>query len=384
MSKIRENIPKKALHFTDTGECFAKVDDSGFEMLGYSGGVIKDHWWWGDLIINVQGMSFPKAKIPILAQHDIERKIGFSKKPIADDKILFDQITYLDNEHSTAFRNDSIAGFPFEASISAKPTEVLRLEKGAKMTVNGKNVQGPMTVWNKAVFRECSVCVFGADSNTKSKAFDEKVDECEEFSIEIIGAPLSEGEFKSSPETEGGNTDMKLAELKDKHPDLVKEIMDEAKAQFSSQDSGLKIVNEELSAKVLALSNVVEAQGKQILQFDKNEEIRSAQELKAKADLLWTQRLAGSDLPENLFGKVRKMVSHTSFMKETGFDVDAFSSAIDAEISDWSSKLEASTPAIQGFGRSHKSDDTTNPETELEDDQDFADDMLSRVGQSTK
>ena len=71
-----EKIPKGAMRFVETGpDCFALAEagEDGktpkLKMVGYSGGIIKGHWYWGDLAIDLEGMSFPLSKYPILEDH---------------------------------------------------------------------------------------------------------------------------------------------------------------------------------------------------------------------------------------------------------------------------------------------------------------------------
>ena len=88
--KKTEKLPKGALRLVQTGsECFAFAKKEGentrLNMVGYSGGVIKDHWYWGNLMINLDGMSFPITKYPILEDHRDDKKIAFTGKPLIDD-----------------------------------------------------------------------------------------------------------------------------------------------------------------------------------------------------------------------------------------------------------------------------------------------------------
>ena len=380
-----QKVPSSALHFEDTGNSFAKTNEAGgFEMLAYSGGVIKGHWYWGDLIINLAGMQFNKTKYPILMQHDISRKIGFISKPRpVDNQLAFNDITFVETKFKDEFVKLSKQGFPYEASIAAKPTSIIRLEEGAKLEVNGRKVKGPMTVWNESVFRESSVVVFGADSNTKSKAFAEG-EAFEEFSVEVVAAPSSCDEESidgSSNQLEGGKPIMNLGELQEKHPELFaemsKSIRKEVEVEFSDKEKKLTQENSQLSAKVDTLSETVETQGKSILQFQKNEVIRTEKEIKAQASSIWTSKLSDSTVPTNLHDKVRVMVGHTSFMKEGVFDVETFSSAVVAEIKDWEDKVQSNV-SVEGFGVSRKQTSTDSLTADA-DDEAWAKEMKSFV-----
>jgi hypothetical protein len=45
--------------------------------------------------------------------------------------------------------------------------------------------------------------------------------------------------------------------------------------------------------------------------------------------------LSASKVPAHLYGKVRKHVAYTEFMKEGSFDTAAFTEAVAAEIKEW-------------------------------------------------
>jgi len=144
----KEKIPNGALRLVqlEAGcHAFAEGEEGEvkkLQMTVYSGGVIKGHWFWGDLAVEDGALKLnPKTSV------------------------------FLDNEDSLAFQNDSSKGFPFQASMFAKPSKVERVGEGDKAEVNGMTMKGPASIWRKAEFMEASVCVFGWDTQTESSAF---------------------------------------------------------------------------------------------------------------------------------------------------------------------------------------------------------------------
>ena len=113
-----QKIPKAALCFMDP-DCFAQVkgNDEGDQltMVVYSGGLIKDHWWWDDLAIDLSGMSFPKSRFPILENHDQSRKLAFgTKKPSIDSgALVINSAEFVDTPESEEFRKLSKQGYPY-------------------------------------------------------------------------------------------------------------------------------------------------------------------------------------------------------------------------------------------------------------------------------
>jgi hypothetical protein len=82
MKKESVKLSKEALRFTDTGtfaksEVFEEGKQRSLKMTAYSGKVIKNHWYWGNLAIDTAGLKLSKKEIPILSDHDTSKKIGF-------------------------------------------------------------------------------------------------------------------------------------------------------------------------------------------------------------------------------------------------------------------------------------------------------------------
>ena len=145
-------------------------------MVAYSGGIIKGHWHWDDLALDLSGIMLPKAKYPILESHDTSAKIGFTGKPIvgADLRIDPESTVFVSTPQSEEFQRLSAEGFPFEASIRVKPLAIERVAEGAMVDVNGIKLKGPGTVFRKWVFVEASVCTLTCPSPAwagKSQSF---------------------------------------------------------------------------------------------------------------------------------------------------------------------------------------------------------------------
>lgn len=343
-------IPKGALRLIDPGVdsesntilVFKEGDiqKKKLQMTVYSGKVLKDHWYWGSLAIDLSGAEFPKKKYPVLEDHRTDRKIAFTSKPLVDEKGLHvnpDKTEFVDTVESNEFQKLSEQGFPFEASLYGLPSVIERIDEGASVQVNGYTLKGPGSVWRKWTFKEASVCVFGHDTNTQSSSFSRTEKEDVEFE-EIVHKKPDDNALSNTNQNEGGEKTMDLKELKEKHPELVQEIVKEAKTevekQFSTEVSELKIKNTNLGEKVLDL--------------EKRESIRGENERKLRADFIWNEMLLSSDIPESLYEKVKPHVSYSKFVENGVFDEVKFKEAITNEIKDWVGKGAAKT--VMGVG----------------------------------
>lgn len=384
-------LPKGALRFVEVGGntgAFA-VTGTGpegkkkLQMTVYSGGIIKGHWYWNNLAIDLQGMKLPKGKFPVLEDHLQSKKIAFSRNPVIDDKGLHldpEKTQFVSTPESEEFQRLSEEGFPYQASMYAKPSIVERIEEGSSTEINGFTFKGPGTIWRQCELKEASICVFGWDSKTQSSAFSKEVTE-DVFYEEVGATPAEEDDEEHlfdndlNLDEEEVNENMNKEELKEKYPDIYKEIQDEAVAsaetKFSTEITALKESNSKLSDRVLA--------------SEKNEAIRQEKDRKALADKIWMDKLAASDIAEHMYEKVMPHVSHTKFMKDGKFDEEAFSKAIDDEIKSWIDL--GATQTVMGSGFHQKEVGDTQTQSAAKEQKlvgDTTNDLLSRAGQPQK
>ena len=364
MKKETQKIPEAALHFVDHN-CFAAVHQGKegekvkLDMVAYSGGIIKGHFWWGDLAIDVSGMKFPKEKYPILEAHDTNRKIAFTSKPLTEGNKLSldpDKVEFMDTPYAQEFIKLSKAGFPYESSIYAVPTSIERLEEGASAEVNGFTLKGPGTVWRQSVFKEASVCVFGYDSNTRSAALSKEI----ELDVDVASMiKLEEKEVKSEMIT--------LVQFKAESPEAYKELVEQIRLELQS---GFDKAKSDLEAKFdqekTKLQNEMAVKDAKILEMEKADAIRAENEIKAKSESIWTATLTESNIPVHLHDKVKKHVSHSQFVKDGVFDEAKFKEAIQTEIKDWESKGVTSKVLGSSFSSKNETQNSTGGDVDVE------------------
>jgi len=356
-----QKLPKGALRFVDEG-CHAHVEfaegdtpSKKLRMVAYSGGIIKGHWYWNNLAIDLEGIQFKQSKFPVLEDHMTSRKIAVIGKPIISEGKLMspENAKFLSTEASEEFQKLSNEGFPYQSSIYAKPSNVERLEEGATAEVNGFTMKGPGTIWRQCEFKEMSVCVFGWDSKTQASAFSKtEMEDVHYIEDQILAEDCScrgdaSGEYNQELlKGEEVKTTMNKAELREKHPDLFDEIVTEATEAAEAKFAKDK---DQLEGKIVVLTEDNTQLTDRVLDLEKKDVIRAENELRNRADGIWNAKLAESDIPDSLHVKVRQYVSHTKFMSEGKFDVEAFSAAVDAEIKDWEDKGVRSSVIGAGF-----------------------------------
>lgn len=384
-----KKVPKGALHFVDPTQK-ANIFESSegkeqLDMVVYSGGVIKDHWWWDDLALDLKGVKFSQNKFPVLEDHMLSKKIGFSKKPIVDGNIRLDPATteFVDSEESLNFRKFSKQGFPYQASLYGRPLRVQRLGEKEEAEVNGFKLKGPASIWREWEYKEASVTVFGHDDKTRAKAFSHEETEEIDYLEEGGGGKNSEEDVKLSKTLEGGEQPMDKKELKEKHPELFSEIMEdgkklgkeEAETQFSQERQGFQ-------TQVTDLSTKLSSQQDQINKMDKDLTLSREVQMKTEADKIFSEKFSDCDIEPRLESKVRNQINHQKFVKDDKLDVEGFSKAVEEEIKDWESKMPSS--GVRGF--SEEGDDVDDGEEHkfTEGDKSVVKDLLNRAGQKTE
>lgn len=383
-----KKLPYGALRLVDVGSgcnAFAEETDGKkkLKMTVYSGGVIKGHWWWGNLAVDLNGMKFPKSKYPVLENHNTDRKIAFTGKPIVDGSIVLNPETtqFVSTKESEEFQKTSAEGFPFQASMYCDPTSVERIREGESAEVNGFTMKGPGTIWRKSIFQEASVCVFGWDKQTEASAFSK--DKMTELEYEEIGGDvetvntttntfsiIKEEEVKEMPKT--------VKELQEKYPELVKQLTDGLTSAFAQEKEGLE-------TKITQLSTESTKKEERIDYLEKKDIIRTEKEIASDAELIISKKLAASEIPDRLHDKIRRLLSHNKFVKEDVLDTKAFAEFVDAELKEYEDL--GITSKILGLGNTLKTEkDSTKlaEEAAEKEDDDAVDKMATMVGHTKK
>jgi hypothetical protein len=370
MKKETVKLQKNALCFSEGTAKLAAPEEGKSRLLqmeAYSGGIIKDHFWWGDLAIDVSGMKM-SGKIPILQDHDTSKKVGFGKFT-ADEKhrVVPTDSKFLDTEYANEFIKLSDEGFPYQASIYARPTKIQRLMEKEEAEVNGFMMKGPGTIWRESVLKECSIVTFGADPNTKSAAMSETEDV--DMFVEQHTEDFKEEEI------------MDLTKFKSEHSELFAQVValgrTEAETTFAEVKSDLEKQIAALSAEKDQLSAQNATSEARLLKLEKAEILRHEQEVKFSADKMFAEALSATSIPERLHGKVKKQLDHQKFIDANGdLDKTAFKEAIAAELKDWVSE-EGEDESVLGFGMSRKPSEQFN-ETDTDS---IVNRMLGHVGQ---
>ena len=221
-----------------TAACVFEADDvtvfaeksekeNRFHIVAYTGGVIKNHYWWGNLVFDLKGIKFASKKTPVLSEHVRTDRVGFSTEQNVGDKVELDG-QFLDNPMAQELRGDMQKGFPMQASVFLPPDVVEYVKEGTSVKVNGRVLKGPGTIFRSGIIKEVSMVTLGNDEKSKAKAFKDDEDSKVHFSSIEKEHVMNEVNYPSL-------TAVLFAE---KYPDLHKELL-----QAATADADAKAVN---------------------------------------------------------------------------------------------------------------------------------------------
>ena len=143
-----------------------------FSGVAYSGGVIPDYGWIGDVAIDLSTLKNPGAKVPVMADHgeDLDGIAGSGVITIITDetgsRLSIDGVTSAATESGRLASSLMIEGHPLQMSVRISAT---MRETDGEEVINGR----PATVdyvFENALVREVSFCPMGADPMTGAHA----------------------------------------------------------------------------------------------------------------------------------------------------------------------------------------------------------------------
>ncbi|MDB5294913.1 MAG: hypothetical protein JWO31_896 [Phycisphaerales bacterium] len=181
MADASKKIPRNATHLRLGAVTFAQVGDAPADgkgpvpvkMVARTGQPI-DHWYWGKLAHDLEGMKVHKDRLPIDYAHFDEEVIGYldTFDAASGDLVVSGAMvpfTAEDRASEVIFKQK--AGVPYEASINWGGDGIVVEEVGPNATakVNGYDFTGPGVIVRQWPLRGVAVCPYGADANTTTE-----------------------------------------------------------------------------------------------------------------------------------------------------------------------------------------------------------------------
>ncbi len=185
----------------------------------------------------------------------------------------------------------------------------------------------------------------------------------------------------SSMPAKAPKTELTLDTLKADHPELYNSVRAEGVTEGSNSASEeMTVKNKEIKT----LENTVAETQKEneslvgrVDSLEKRETMRDEQDIQNSAKAIVTSQLSTSTLSVRQRNKAEsQMVSPDGFITDGKLDVEKYTSAVDAEISDWEEMMAESTGSVDGLGTSTPKEENTSEK----EDKAVVDEMLVLAG----
>lgn len=140
-----------------------------FKVRAYNGGPLQVNNWSDPVVVDLAGMTAAKSVIANM-HHDSTQIVGHVDEVNNSGKRL-DLAGVLSGagDAHKEFMATAANGFPWQASIEAKPTKIKEVPAGQVIECNGQTIHGPVTVALKSRLYGISFVPRGADENTSVK-----------------------------------------------------------------------------------------------------------------------------------------------------------------------------------------------------------------------
>ena len=186
-------------------------------------------------VIDFDNIQF-KPVVAILHEH--EHRAGMGTLSVDNEKGLLVAGKLLSSEWGQSVANDSDEGFPWEMSVYVIVSSFEELQAGAKATINGNEVSGPLMIWRNCTVREVSFTAVGVDPNTSAKALSGLLPQFSNSEEQQTMTPEEQAQFD----------------------DLKKEVADLKKANADLQTANDALTTEKEEAQKAAQEAEVDAQ----------------------------------------------------------------------------------------------------------------------------
>jgi hypothetical protein len=145
----------------------AKARPRKFQMEAYTGGAMTLEGFKYPVVVDVSGLKGTDKSRPIFLNHDKSAIVGHTDSIRASAKDLCASGVISGAGPAAKQVLDSHdSGFPWQASIGARPDKMEFVPEGQTGQANGQTFNGPVNIARKATLGEISMVPLGADENT--------------------------------------------------------------------------------------------------------------------------------------------------------------------------------------------------------------------------
>lgn len=216
-----------------------------FRMSAYTGATILR--WWGSMVIDLDGIE-AGSKTPILMAHDDQAIVGFSDREERGPRkgLVLEGVVSEATDEGRTVAALADEGFPWQASVGVAPLRFEEVLEGASAEVNGRTVQGPITIIRACRLLESSFVIAGADGATSAEVMSARRGEWVPETVRL-SSTVKPG--AAAAPAEGSNMDEKaralivalsVAQFAEINPKVAEELRAEGEARAREALKALK------------------------------------------------------------------------------------------------------------------------------------------------
>ena len=125
---------------------------------------------FGRVVLDLATMRAPTKTRPVLFEHSTSDPVGHTTEwRISDSGVDIAAVISGTGARAIEVERNAERGFPWQASLGARQWVEEFVSAGATVTVNGREIDGPIKVMRDVVLGEVSVLSLGADDATETK-----------------------------------------------------------------------------------------------------------------------------------------------------------------------------------------------------------------------
>lgn len=183
MDTKNTTAPAKAFSFDasiSVGNNGPEAKTAPVRLLARTGKPI-EHWYWGRVVHDLEGMKLSKPRLPIDWVHTDELIGTLTKFDISSGDLVASGFLKTNParspDHAAIIMHDMQGedSIPYEASINFAGDGIVieDIPAGQRTQVNGYTFDGPGCVIREWPLRGVAICPYGADGSTQTTAFNE-------------------------------------------------------------------------------------------------------------------------------------------------------------------------------------------------------------------
>lgn len=143
-----------------------------FDVLAYNGGALNLPAMPLPVVFDLSEIEVASAGVPALYQHNHEKIVGNISEVVIDrtnHQIRAKAIANAVGETANMVRANARQGYEWQVSVGLHSNNLVEIQAGASVRVNGREFTGPLFVARANVLREISFVSVGADTGTFAK-----------------------------------------------------------------------------------------------------------------------------------------------------------------------------------------------------------------------